>query len=315
MKLIVQIPAYNEQDSIKDVIKSIPRKLPGIKKVEVLVIDDGSKDDTSKSAKEAGADYVIRNTKNMGLARTFQKGIDFCLSKGADIIVNTDADNQYNQKEIQKLIQPILDGKADIVSGNRRVESLSHMVPAKKYGNLLGSKVVKLSAGYPIIDASSGFRAYSREAALKLFVTSTHTYTHETLIQAGKKGLKVLEVPVEFKKREGHSKLISSVGSHIKKSTATIIRSTLKYNSFKFFTLIGIILALLGIIPFLRWLILSAIEGHFGQHTQSLLLGITLLMFAGFSILIGFLADLIAINRRYLEEVLYQIRKNEIIKK
>ncbi|NCO11882.1 glycosyl transferase, partial [Candidatus Pacearchaeota archaeon CG_4_9_14_0_2_um_filter_39_13] len=312
MKLIVQIPAYNEEDSIQEVIKSIPKKLPGIKKIEILVIDDGSRDKTSESAKKAGADYVIRNTKNQGLAKTFQKGMNFALSKRADIIVNTDADNQYNQSEIPKLIKPIIDGKADIVSGNRQVESLNHMIPAKKYGNIIGSKVVKLSAGYPIIDASSGFRAYSREAALKLFVTSTHTYTHETLIQSAHKDLKVIEIPVEFKERRGNSKLISSVGSHVKKSMATIIRSTLMYNSFKFFTLLGAFLTLLGAVPMIRWLWLSYLDGHFGQHTQSLLLGLILLMFGGFSILIAFLADIIAINRRHLEEIMYLVKADRL---
>lgn len=310
MRLIVQIPAYNEESSIIEVIKSIPKKIPGIKKVQVLVIDDGSKDNTFQSAKKAGADFVIRNTKNMGLAQTFQRGMNFALKHGADIIVNTDADNQYNQSEISKLISPILEGKADIVSGNRQVETLDHMIPAKKYGNILGSKVVDWAAGYHIIDASSGFRAYSREAALKLFVTSKHTYTHETLIQATHKNLKVIEVPVEFRKREGHSKLIKSVSSHVKKSMATIMRNTLMYNSLKFFGYLGILLGILGLVPFLRWYILSFLANQGGQHIQSLIVGSILLSFAGLSILIGFIADLLAINRRHLEEILYEVRRS-----
>ena len=309
MKLIVQIPAYNEEKSIVSVIKEIPRKIKGIDKVEVLVIDDGSTDNTSLAAKKAGANYVIKNTKNSGLAHTFQRGISKALELGADIIVNTDADFQYNQKEIPKLIQPILENKADVVSGDRQVEKLNHMIFAKKYGNIVGSKVVKIAAGYDITDASSGFRAYNKEAAMKLFVTSKHTYTHETLIQAQHKNLKVIEVPVEFRKREGHSKLIKSVSSHIKKSLTTIMRTTLMYNSLKFFSYTGLTLIALGLIPFLRWFILSFLAGEGGQHIQSLIIGAVLLIAGGLSILLGFIADLLSINRRYLEEVLYLNRK------
>lgn len=311
LKLIVQIPAYNEEKSIQDVIKEIPKKIKGIDKVEILVIDDGSKDNTAKAAKDAGADYVIRNTKNQGLAFTFQRGLNEALKLGADIIVNTDADFQYDQREIPQLIQPILDGKADIVSGNRKVETLDHMIPAKKYGNILGSKVVKMSAGYDIIDASSGFRAYSKEAALRLFVMSKHTYTHETLIQAGRKNLKVIEVPVTFRKRDGHSKLIKSVGSHIKKSMTTIVRNTLMYNSLRFFSYLGISLVILGLIPFIRWYLLSYIILDGGNHIQSLLVGMMLIVFGGFSILIGLISDIIAINRKHLEEILYRVKHLE----
>ncbi|MDO8549253.1 MAG: glycosyltransferase family 2 protein, partial [Ignavibacteria bacterium] len=304
---------YNEEKSIQEVIKSIPRKIEGVTSVKVLVIDDGSKDKTAEAAKSAGADFVIKNLSNRGLAYTFQKGMDKALELGADIIVNTDADNQYNENEIEKLIKPILEQRADIVSGNRQVEKLSHMQNSKKYGNIIGTKVVKFSAGYNIKDASSGFRAYSKEAALKLFVLSNHTYTHETLIQASHKNLKVIEVPVEFKRRSnGNSKLISSVSSHIKKSGATIVRTTLMYNSLRFFIYLGSILIILGMVPMIRWYLLSYWLGEGGQHVQSLLLGLILLMFGGFSFLVGLLSDIIAINRRYLEEILYLSRKSNI---
>lgn len=308
MKLIVMIPAYNEERMISRVISEIPRKIKGISKVEVLVIDDGSKDNTVKEAKKAGADHVIYNKKNSGLAYTFQKGIDYALSLGADIIVNTDADFQYNQKEIPKLIKPILEGKADIVSGDRQVSKLKHMIAAKKYGNILGTKVVARSAGYKIRDASSGFRAYSKEAALKLFVISDHTYTHETLIQAFQKKLKVLETPVEFRKRNGRSKLIKSVGSHIKKSLATIVRNTLMYNSMKALGILGGVLILIGLIPIVRWLVLSYILHTSGQYIQSVILGMVLIIFGGLTIFLGFLSDLMAINRRHLEEILYRAK-------
>ena len=313
MKLVVQIPAFNEEKTIGKVIREIPRKIPKIKKVEVLVIDDGSTDNTVKEAKKAGADYVIRNAKNFGLAYTFQKGMNKSLELGADITVNTDADFQYNQKEIPKLIKPIIENKADIVSGNRKIETLEHMSFSKKYGNIIGSKVVKLCAGYEIIDASSGFRAYSKEAALKLFVISNHTYTHETLIQAAHKNLRVIEVPVEFKKRlNGGSKLITSVFGHIKKSMATIIRNTLMYNSLKFFSYIGISLIILGLIPMIRWTWLSYIVRDGGQHIQSLLFGLLLMVFGGLSVLLGFISDIIATNRRHLEEILYKVKRLEL---
>src|SRR3989338_8191421 len=311
-KLVVMIPSYNEEKNISRVIKEIPRAIDGIDKIEILVIDDGSSDNTSIEAKKAGADYIIRNKDNMGLAQTFQRGLNKALSLGADIIVNTDADFQYNQKEIPLLIKPILEGKADIVSGNRQVETLNHMVTAKKYGNILGTKVVQLSAGYKIADASSGFRAYSRESALRLFVTSKHTYTHETLIQAKRKNLKVVEVPVEFRKREhSQSKLISSVGSHIKKSMSTIARSTLMYNSMRTLGYLGGLLMLIGAIPLIRWIWLSYIIKDAGSHIQSLLLGLLLIMLGFLTIMLGFISDLIATNRRHLEEILYRIRRTE----
>ena len=314
MKLVVMIPAYNEEKTIGKVIREIPRKIPGISKVGVLVMDDCSIDKTIEEAKKAGADYVVRNTKNSGLAYTFQKGLNLALKLDADIIVNTDADFQYNQQEIPNLITPILQGKADIVSGNRQIERLGHMPFSKKYGNLIGSRVVSmLMKNSRIIDASSGFRAYGREAAEKLFVMSKHTYTHETLIQAAQRDLRVIEIPVEFRKRDGgHSKLIKSVGSHIKKSMATIVRSTLMYNPLKALGYIGIILIIIGAIPLIRWYYLSYIIRDAGSHIQSLLLGILLIIFGGLTVLLGFISDLIAINRRYLEEILYRLKKKEL---
>ncbi|MEK6952382.1 MAG: glycosyltransferase family 2 protein [Nanoarchaeota archaeon] len=311
-KIIVMIPAYNEEQTISQVIRDIPREINN-HFVEILVINDGSKDNTIKEAEKAGADYIISNPTNYGLAYSFQKGMNKALELGAGIIVNTDADNQYNQKEIEKLTIPIIQGKADIVSGNRQVKTLEHMAFSKKYGNILGTKVVQIGAGYKIEDASSGFRAYSREAALKLFVISGHTYTHETLIQAKYKNLKVLEVPIEFKKRlNGDSKLIKSVYSHIKKSSSTIVRTTLMYNSLKFFSYIGIFLIILGAVPMFRWIWLSYIIRDSGQHIQSLLLGSLLMIAGGLSVLLGWIADLLAINRKYLEDIQYRVKKLEL---
>ena len=311
-KIIVQIPAYNEDKTISKVIAEIPRKIRDYK-VEVLVIDDGSKDNTILEAEKAGADYIIKNKTNYGLAYSFQKGMNEALKLGADIIVNTDADFQYNQTEIPKLVSPIIEGRADIVSGNRQVEKLSHMSFAKKYGNILGSYFVQICSGNGVRDASSGFRAYSREAGLKLFVTSPHTYTHETIIQAKRKNLRIAEVPVEFRKREGTgSRLISSVPKHIKKSLATITRTTLMYNSLKAFSYLGALLMALGAVPFIRWVYLSYVKGYFGQHTQSLIIGLILIVFGGFSIMIGLISDILAINRRYLEDILERVKGMEL---
>jgi glycosyltransferase involved in cell wall biosynthesis len=246
------------------------------------------------------------------LAYTFQRAINESLKLGAEIIVNTDADFQYNQTEIPKLIQPILEGKADIVSGDRQIKNLDHMVLAKKYGNIWGSRFVRLCADNNIEDASSGFRAFTKEAALKLFIVSNHTYTHQTLIQATHKNLAVAEIPVEFRKREnGGSKLIGNVPQHIRKSMATIMRTTLMYNSLKTFSYIGMLIIFVGLIPIGRWYWLSYWAGQGGQHVQSIIVGSLLITLGVFSILLGVISDLIALNRRYLEEILYLNRKRE----
>jgi len=312
LKLIVQIPAYNEEESIGDVIRSIPRKIKGISEVRILIIDDGSSDKTVENSKNAGADYIISNGSNKGLAFSFQRGLNEALKLGADIIVNTDADNQYNQNEISKIIKPVLDGKADIVSGDRGVKNLDHMIWIKKRANLVSTSIIASASGQNIQDASSGFRAFSKEAALRLFVLSNHTYTHETLIQGVQKKLRVLEVPIEFKRREkGESRLITSKWMHTKRSLSTIFRTTLMYRPLEAFTKFGLFLIVLGLIPYFRW-IWFMYFGPGGDHIQSLLGGVVLMFFGGFSLIIGLLADLTSINRRYLEEILYRARKAEL---
>ncbi len=312
LKLIVQIPAYNEEESIGEVIKSVPRTIKGIEKVEVLVIDDGSQDKTVNVAKKAGADYIIRNVGNKGLAYTFQRGLNEALKLGADIIVNTDADNQYNQKEIPKIVFPVLNGEADLVLGNRQFLSLNHMPNIKKAGNSVGTKIVSLGSGIKLDDVSSGFRALSREAALRLFVTATHTYTHETLIQAARNKLRILEIPVEFRKRNhGESRLITSKWGHTKKTVSTMVRISLMYQPLKFFSNFGLILILIGLVLYSRWIWYSYF-GPGGDHIQSLLIGAVLILFGGISVFLGFIAELLATNRKYLEEILYRMRKSDI---
>lgn len=312
MKLIVMIPAYNEEDSIGMVIKEIPRKTPGVDEVKVLVIDDGSKDNTSQVAHQAGADYVLTQKVNRGLAFTFKLGLETALKLGADIIVNTDADFQYDQKEIPQLVQPILEHKADIVLGNRQVHKLDHMAFGKKYGNSIGSFIMCKLTGCSVADTQTGFRAFSREAALRINVLSPYTYTQETIIQAVNKKLAITEIPCTFRKRKaGSSKLISSIGSYISRVGLTILRTYTMYKPLKVFMTIGSILMLAGIAFGVRFLIFYFASKGAG-HVQSLILA-TILIVVGFqTVITGLIADVIDANRKINEELLYRAKKREL---
>ena len=300
MKLFVTIPAYNEAASIAAVIKSIPRKIPGISSVKVVVWSDGSTDKTVEVSKIAGADYVFSNKKNLGLARTFDLATAKAVRLGADIVVNTDADNQYDQSEIPKLLAPILNQVADIVNGDRRVETLSHMPATKKYGNMFGSWIIRLLSGLDINDASSGFRAYTADALKQLTIFSKHTYTHETLIQAAFGDLQVLEVPVTFRSRPGKagsSRLVSNVFTHVSKSASTIIRTVLMYKALKVFVTLGTIELFFSLLLGARYLWIMFV-GLGGSHVQSLILASMLFNMGLVSLLIGIISDLIAVNRK-----------------
>lgn len=311
MKLIVTIPAYNEEKTIGKVIKSIPRRIKGVSKVEILVINDGSKDKTEKEAKKAGADYILSHKINRGLAQTFADGMQEALKHGADIIVNTDADNQYKQEEIPKLIEPILKRKADMVIGNRQVEKLNHMPLAKKYGNIIGSWTIRILTGCNVRDASTGFRAFTRECAQKFNLISSHTYTHETIIQAVNKDLVIAEVPVKFKKRtSGSSRLISGIWSHIKKSAATIIKAILMYKAFKVLVTLGLFIMSLGILGGLRFLYFF-FTGNGAGHVQSLILSSILISIGFTTCVMGILADLISINRKIIEEIGFKLKNKK----
>ncbi|HID16012.1 MAG TPA: glycosyltransferase family 2 protein, partial [Candidatus Atribacteria bacterium] len=277
MKLIVTIPAYNEEATIASVIKEIPRQIKGIDKVEVLVCNDGSEDRTVEVAKQAGADYIISQKQNKGLAETFKLAIEKALEKGADIIVNTDADNHYNQSRIPDLIKPILENKADIVIGGREVNKLNHMPFLNKYGNILGSKFVCRLANLPKLDVSSGFRAYSREAALRMNILSPHTYTHESLIQAHDHRLIIKEDPIPARKVKRKSRLIKSIPKHILKSLAVIFRVFTLYKPMRVFLVIGGIVFLAGLYPFIRFLYFY-FQGQGSGHIQSLIAGMVLLL-------------------------------------
>lgn len=298
MNLFITIPAYNEEKTIAQVIESIPKKIKGIKKVEVLVWDDGSTDKTMAVAKKAKANHIFSNKKNLGLAKTFDRATKKAVELGADIVVNTDADNQYDQKEIVKLIKPILDNKADMVNGDRQVHTLPHMPWQKKYGNILGSWTIRMLSGVKLNDASSGFRAYNKEAILSFDLLSSHTYTHETIIQAAFKDLMIYEIPVTFKKRgEGKSKLISSVWGHIKKSGITITRTILMYKSFQIIFSIGLILILIGLVGLSRFLFFFFILGN-DSKIYSLLFSMLFFLFGTNLIAIGLLSDQISSIRK-----------------
>lgn len=312
MKLIVTIPALNEEISIAGVIKSIPRQIDGIDQVEVLVLDDGSSDKTVAKAKEAGADIVVSNTHNIGLAKTFKKALAVSLEKGADIIVNTDADGQYEQAEIPKLIKPVLTKQAGMVIGDRQVAKLDFMKPGNKYGNLLGSWVLRKLTGTDIKDASSGFRAFSRETALHLNIFNNHTYTHETIIQAHYKKISTGQIPITFKQRDGGgSRLIKNLYTHIKNSGLVIIRTILLYRPLRALFFTGLMIMLPGIMLGLRF-VLSFLSDQGDGKIQSLILA-SMLIIIGFNVIVlGLIGDLISKNRELNEETLYHAKKQAL---
>ncbi len=311
MKLIIQIPCYNEENTLPLVLASVPRNIPGIDEIETLVVDDGSTDRTAQVARDLGAHHVVRHIGNRGLAAAFKTGLDAALRLGADIIVNTDGDNQYPQEDIPRLIQPILDGRADVVVGDRQPGSIAHFSRQKKLLLSLGSWVVRVLSGTGVPDAPSGFRAYSREAALRLRVHSDYTYTIETLIQAGMQRTAIAYVPISVNERLRESRLISGLWSYVKQSAATIVRTYAMYQPLKVFMYLGLLVSLVGIAGVVRFLYYVQMGSGSG-HVQSLIISAAFLI-VGFQImLIGLLADLIAANRRLLEDVLYRLKKMEI---
>lgn len=303
------IPAHNEEKTISDVIKNVPRNIEGIDDIKVLVINDGSNDKTVEKARIAGANKIISNKKNLGLAQTFKKGLNESLEMGADIIVNIDADNQYDSKEIPKLILPILESRADIVLGDRQINKLDHMPLSKKIGNRIATWVTRRSSGYPVKDAQTGFRAFSREAALKLNILGSYTYVQETIIQAVHKDLIIEEVPISFRKREGKSKLISNIFSYAKNAAVIILRTYRDYEPIKTFAIIGIIFIIISLIPGFVVLRDYFATGTFSGHTGRGLLTL-LLVFIGVQIIVfGLLADMLRTQRQLQEEILYKIKK------
>ena len=306
MKLIIQIPCYNEAGTLAITLAALPRSVPGFDTVEWLVIDDGSQDDTVEVAKANGVDHVVRHARNLGLARGFMTGLDACLRLGADVIVNTDADNQYNADDIPALTAPILERRVDIVVGARPIEAIEHFSPVKKMLQKLGSWVVRVASNTDIPDAPSGFRAMSRTAAQLLMVFNDYTYTLETIIQAGQKNMTITSVPVRVNNDLRPSRLVKSIPSYIKRSIVTIVRIFVIYRPVRFFGTIGAVLFCAGFLIGLRFL-WYYIGGEGEGHIQSLILAALLLGLGFQTLLIAVVADLLAANRKLLEDVRYKV--------
>ncbi len=310
-KLIIQIPCYNEEEQLPATLADLPRQIPGVEAIETLVIDDGSTDRTAEVAASLGVDHIVRFPQNLGLARAFAAGIDAALRLGADIIVNTDADNQYRGEDIARLIEPIMKGEADMVVGDRNPAALEHFSPAKRILQRLGSWVVRRLSGTAIPDTTSGFRALSREAALKMNVLSDFTYTLETIIEAGRKQIPLAHVRVRTNPQRRPSRLFSSVTRYVARSTATVVRIYALYQPLRVFTSVGLLLIAASFAIGVRFLYYYYTSGGAG-HIQSLILGAGLAIVGFQTILIGLLADLIARSRQLLEDALLRVKRLEL---
>lgn len=312
MKLIIQIPCYNEEKTLKQTVDDLPRKIEGIDEIEYLIINDGSTDNTVEVARSLGIHHIVSFKQNKGLAKAFMAGLDACLRLGADIIVNTDADNQYCGADIEKLVRPILEGRADIVIGERPIDDIKHFSWKKKKFQHIGSWVVRLASNTKVHDAPSGFRAYSREAALRLNVINEYTYTLETIIQAGHDKITMTSVPIRTNPETRKSRLFKSMWAYIRRSASVIIRSFMMYKPLKFFGILGMIIFLAGALIGIRFLIFY-FSGTGAGHIQSLILSAILILMGVQTFIVGLQADIIAANRRILEDVQYRIRKMDYL--
>lgn len=310
MKLVIQIPCYNEAATLPITLRELPRTVPGFGAIEILVVDDGSGDGTERVARDLGVHHVRRLAKHVGLARAFAAGLEAALGVGADVIVNTDADNQYDARDLPALVQPLLDKRADIVVGDRGTGRVPHFSWVKRALQQLGSWVVAQFSGLAVPDAASGFRAFSRDAALRLVVLSDYSYTLETLIQAGAQGLRVAYVPVRTRAELRPSRLIKSVPEYLAHSALTIVRAYAMYKPTRIFLISGIVMILIGAVPALRF-IYFYLSGSGAGHIQSLIFAAVFLIVGFQVLLIGLLADLIGLNRKLLEDLLYRVKKLE----
>ena len=308
MKLIIQIPCFNEAETLEIALNDLPKRIDGIDEIEYLIINDGSKDDTVAVARKWGVNYIVNFRRNKGLAYGFMAGLDACLRNGADIIVNTDADNQYVADDIELLVRPILEGKSDIVIGERPIDATEHFSPLKKKLQHFGSWVVQRASESEIPDAPSGFRAYSRDAAMRINVTNDYTYTLETIVQAGRNKIAQTSVPIRTNGELRPSRLFSSMFGYVKKSMVTILRAYLMYKPLKTFTILSLIPTLVGLAVIIRYLV-YAIMGNTAGHIQSLILGCTLLIMGFMALMIALIGDLLAKNRKLIEDIEYHVRK------
>lgn len=308
MKLFVQIPCLNEEETLHLVLDSIPKKIEGISSIDVLIIDDGSTDKTIAVAKKHGVKHFVKHTRNMGLARSFRDGLDYALKHGADIIVNTDGDNQYPQEKIADLVRPILDKKAEIVVADRQTQTIAHFSAFKKFLQKTGSKVVNTAATTNLPDAASGFRAYSAYAATRINIVTQFSYCMETIIQAGNKSLAITSIPITTNPKTRESRLFKSMRQHVIKSAQAIMRSFIMFKPFVLFATLGLVLLIAGLVPFVRYLWLT-FSGSPGDHIQSLLLGAVLIVSALLSLALGVISDLIRTNRVLLEDLLERVKE------
>jgi glycosyltransferase involved in cell wall biosynthesis len=317
MKLIVQVPCLNEEETLPLVFERMPRTIPGVDTIEFLIIDDGSSDRTLDVARALGVHHVVRHTRNMGLGRSFRDGVLMALELGADILVNTDGDNQYPSERIPDLVQPILEGRADIVVADRQTHAIAHFSPLKKRLQSLGSKTVNLAARTDLPDAASGFRAYSREALFRLNPVTSFSYCMETIIQAGNKRLAITSIPVDTNPKTRESRLFKHMGEHVAKSAATIVRAYIMYRPVTLFATAGGVLFIAGLIPFVRFLVLVAFSTSSGgtHHIQSLVAGAVLMIVAFLALALGIIADLIRINRILIEDSLEQQKRERFAPK
>jgi glycosyltransferase involved in cell wall biosynthesis len=304
MKLVVQIPCLNEEATLPLVLQTIPKKIAGIDEIIVLIIDDGSTDATIAVARQHGVSHFIKHTRNQGLGRSFHDGVQKALELGADIIVNTDGDNQYPQERIGDLVAPIIAGKADIVIADRQTHKIAHFSPFKKLLQRIGSRVVNIAAGTDLPDAASGFRAYSKESLIKLNTIARFSYCMETIIQAGNKRLAITSIPVDTNPKLRESRLFSSTGEHVRKSAVVIIRAYIMYKPYMVFGWLGGALFVIGLIPFARFFYYSIENGTSRGHIQSLLVGSTLMTGAFLCLVLNIIADLIRTNRILTENQL-----------
>jgi glycosyltransferase involved in cell wall biosynthesis len=312
MKLIIQIPCFDEEETLPLTLADLPREVPGFDVVEWLVIDDGSRDRTAEVARSLGVDHVVQHRRNRGLAAAFLTGLDTALHAGADVIVNTDADNQYDATGIPSLTRPVLEGIADIVVGERPIESISEFSGMKKRLQRLGSSVVRRFSHTDIKDAASGFRAFNREAAMRMQVFGRYTYTLETLVQAGWEGLTVTSVPIRVNPQTRESRLVKSTGQYVRRSAQTIIRSFALYRPFRFFFYVGLLPFTLGAVLLGRWLLLYFLEEEYRSRIPSLVVGAVCLLVAVQIWVVAFLADLSAATRRMLSESRVRERRLEL---
>jgi glycosyltransferase involved in cell wall biosynthesis len=311
MKLVIQIPCFNEAASLPVSLGALPRSVPGCDHVEWLVIDDGSSDDTAEVAKQLGVDQIIRHPTNRGLAAAFMTGLDAAVARGADIIVNTDADNQYDARDIETLVRPIIDGRAEFVIGARPIDATLHFSWLKRRLQSLGSFVVRLASRTSVADAPSGFRAMTRDVALRLNVFNRYTYTLETIIQAGRSNIRVISVPVRTNPDLRPSRLVSSIGNYIFRSLGTIVRIFATYRPMLFFWLLGSLFTLAGLVAGIRFLYYYIVAGNGAGHVQSVIFSALCITLGFLLFILGFLADLMATNRRLLERIEWRVRRLE----